>query len=211
VYGENFVENHKKTIVFDLGGVLIDWDPRYLYSQIFTDQDEMEFFLRAVCSPEWNAQMDGEKSFQDGIEELIPLHPEYADQIQAYFTRWEEMIRGVFSSTVQILSELKEAGYPLAALSNWSSETFPILNAKYEFLDWFDPLMISGHVGLVKPDPQIFNLLLCSLDRDSNDCIYIDDMKPNIKAASEIGFSFIHYTGSDQLRRELIEQGIHLS
>lgn len=203
------MENQKQTIIFDLGGVLIDWNPRYLYSQIFSDQDEMDFFLRAVCSPEWNAQMDGEKSFSDGIEELIPLHPEYADQIRAYFSRWEEMIGGVFSDTVQVLSELKAAGYPLAALSNWSSETFPIVNAKYEFLDWFEPLILSGHVGLVKPDPQIFNLLLCSVDRDPTDCIYIDDMEPNIKAASEIGLSTILYSGSEPLRQELISLGIN--
>jgi 2-haloacid dehalogenase len=201
----------KKTIIFDLGGVLIDWNPRYLYSQMFPDQDEMDFFLKAVCSLEWNAQMDGDKSFSDGISELIPLHPEYADQIQAYFSRWEEMVGGIFSDTVQILSELKDTGYPLAALSNWSSETFPIVNARYEFLDWFDPLIVSGQVGLVKPDPQIFDLLLCSVDRDPGDCIYIDDMEENCKAASEIGFSDILYTSSKQLRRELISQGIGIN
>lgn len=205
------MKNQKQTIIFDLGGVLIDWDPRYLYKQIFPDQEEMDFFLKAVCSPEWNAQMDGEKSFSDGIEELIPLHPEYANQIRAYFSRWEEMIGGVFSDTVQVLAELKDAGYPLAALSNWSSETFPIVNAKYEFLDWFEPLILSGHVGLVKPDPQIFNLLLCSVDRDPQECIYIDDMKENIQAASGVGFSTILFSSSEQLRQDLISLGINLS
>jgi len=204
------VDNQKQTIIFDLGGVLIDWNPRYLYNQIFSDEEELEFFLRAVCSPEWNAQMDGEKSFSDGIEELIPLHPEYTDQIRAYFSRWEEMIAGIFSDTVQILSELKDAEYPLAALSNWSSETFPIVNARYEFLDWFEPLILSGHVGLVKPDHQIFNLLLCSVDRDSKDCIYIDDMEVNIKAASEVGFSTILFSSSEQLRRDLKSLGVDL-
>jgi len=204
-------EYMKKTIIFDLGGVLIDWNPRYLYSQMFPDQDEMDFFLKAVCSPEWNAQMDADKSFSDGISELIPRHPEYADQIQAYFSRWEEMVGGIFSDTVQILSELKDTGFPLAALSNWSSETFPIVNARYEFLDWFDPLIVSGQVGLVKPDPQIFNLLLCSVDRDPGDCIYIDDMEENCRTASEIGFSEILYTSSNHLRRELISQGIGIN
>ena len=200
-----------KTIIFDLGGVLIDWDPRHLYSQIFPDQDEMEFFLKAVCSPKWNTQMDGDKSFSDGIEELIAIHPEYADQIQAYISRWEEMIGGIYSDSFQILSDLKEAGYQLAALSNWSSETFPIVHAQYEFLDWFEPLIVSGQVGLVKPDPQIFNLLLCSVDRDPGDCIYIDDMEHNVKAASEVGISAILYTSSKQLRRELKSQGININ
>ena len=198
----------KETIIFDLGGVLIDWDPRHLYRKIFPDQDEMEFFLGTVCSPDWNAQTDGEKSFHDATEELIPMFPHYAAQIRAYFSRWEEMIRGIFPETVKILSELQEGGYPLAALSNWSSETFPIVNAKYEFLDWFEPLIISGQVGLIKPDPQIFNLLLCALDRDSGDCLYIDDMEHNIRVADQVGFMTILYTTPEQLREELVYRGI---
>ncbi|NQS92492.1 MAG: hypothetical protein HQ574_08795 [Chloroflexi bacterium] len=108
-----------KTIVFDLGGVLMDWNPRYLYSKIFSDEDEMDFFLQTVCSPAWNASTDLEKSFHGAMDELVPLHPEYEDQIRAYFPRWEEMIQDVFPRTVKILNELKDAGYPLAALSNW--------------------------------------------------------------------------------------------
>ncbi len=198
----------KETLVFDLGGVLIDWDPRFLYHKIFPNQDEMEYFLRAVCSPEWNLQMDGEKSFNDAINELIPHHPEYADQIRAYFNRWEEMIAGIIPETVKILVELKNADYPLAALSNWSSETFPVVNAKYEFLDWFKPLIISGRVGLVKPDPDIFHLILCSIDRDPDQCIFIDDMKQNIQVADEIGFDTIHYSSPHRLRLDLVSRGI---
>jgi len=207
---ELIVENQKPTIIFDIGGVLIDWNPRYLFSQMFSDEEELDFFLRAVCSLEWNGQMDGEKSFSDGIEELIPKHPEYTDQIRAYYSRWEEMVGGIFPETVQILSDLKDEAYPLAALSNWSSETFPIVNARYEFLDWFDPLILSGHVGLVKPDPQIFNLLLCSIDRDPEDCIFIDDSEANVQAASEVGISVVHYRNSNQLRKELADRGIQL-
>jgi 2-haloacid dehalogenase len=118
------------------------------------------------------------------------------------------MIAGEIPETVKILAELKDAGYPLAALSNWSSETFPIVNAKYEFLDWFEPLIISGRVGLVKPDPEIFHLILCSIDRDPEQCIYIDDMKHNVQAAAEIGFDTIHYSSPQQLREELMLRGI---
>lgn len=198
----------KTTIVFDLGGVLIDWDPRHLYRKIFADQQEMEAFLRDVCSPAWNAQTDGETSFQDAIEELIPQFPAYASQIRAYFSRWEEMVAGIYPETVQILAELREAGYPLAALSNWSSETFPIVNARYEFLDWFSPLIISGQVGLIKPDPQIFSLLVCSLDRPAGECLYIDDLEENIQVAAQVGFQTILYSSPQQLRTELTSAGI---
>ncbi len=198
----------KKTIIFDLGGVLIDWDPRYLYRKIFSDREEMEFFLGEVCSLDWSAQMDGEKSFSDAINELIPRYPEYADQIQAYYSRWEEMIKGDIPETVSILAELRNGDYSLAALSNWSSETFPIVNARYEFLDWFDPLIISGMVGLVKPDPEIFHLILCSTGQNASDCIYVDDLAQNIQTAAEIGFDAIHYSSPQQLREELESRGI---
>lgn len=193
----------KKTIVFDLGGVLIDWDPRYLYRQIFSDQEELDFFLSEVCSPEWNALTDSDKSFQDAIEDLIPQFPEYKDQIQVYFSRWEEMVAGPISGSIEILGKLYKNKYPLAALSNWSSETFPIVHAKYEFLDWFDPLIISGQVGLIKPDPQIFNLLLCQLDQDPEECVYIDDLESNIQAASKIGFRTILYQSPEHLQAQL--------
>ena len=198
----------KQTIIFDLGGVLIDWNPRYLYRKIFPDREEMEFFLKAVCSREWHVQMDGEKSFNDAIQELIPRHPEYADQIKAYFSRWEEMIHGHIPESVDILEEVKGAGYPLAALSNWSAETFPIVNAKYEFLDWFDTQIISGQVGLVKPDPDIYHLTLCQVDRDPEECLFIDDVKENIKTAAEIGIETILYTSPRQLRMDLVARGI---
>ena len=193
----------KETIIFDLGGVLLDWDPRYLFQKIFDSEEEMEYFLQEVCTPEWNQQMDGEKSFRDAIEDLVVIHPKYSNQIRVYFSRWEEMIAGDIHETVAILNELRDAEYPLAALSNWSSETFPIVHAKYEFLDWFDPLIISGRVGLLKPDPQIFNLMLCKLEREPGECYYIDDMQHNIQVASEVGFNTIHYKSPDQLRKSL--------
>lgn len=131
----------KPTIVFDLGGVLLDWNRSYLFQKIFSDPDEMKYFLDEVCSLEWNSQMDVEKSFLDAIDELIPQFPHYENQIRAYFERWEEMVVGDIPGTVKILRELKEAGYPLAALSNWSSETFPRIKDQYDFLGWFSPLL----------------------------------------------------------------------
>ena len=125
----------KKTVVFDLGGVLIDWNPRYLYRKIFPDPEEMEYFLTEVCSYEWNVTTDGNRTYQDAMDELVPKFPHYEAQIRAYFPRWEEMIAGEIPGTVEVLRELKEAGYPLAALPNWSAETFPRIMYHYEFFD----------------------------------------------------------------------------
>ena len=193
----------KKTIVFDLGGVLVDWNRRYLYQKIFSDQDELEYFLREICSLEWNAQMDVDKSFLDATDDLVLKYPEYETQIRAYFSRWEEMIGGDIPGTVEILGELKENSYPLAALSNWSSETFPRVKDQYEFLDWFSPLVISGYIGYKKPDPEPFQILLHELGRDAGDCLFIDDMEDNIQEARRQGFEVIHFTSPEKLRQEL--------
>lgn len=196
----------KKTIVFDIGGVLIDWNPRYLYQQIFSDSAEMDYFLREVCSPEWNAQTDVDKSFLDAIDELVPRFPHYEEQIRVYFPRWEEMIKGEFSGTVKILRELKDAGYPVAALSNWSSETFPRIKGQYEFLSWFEPLVISGYIGYKKPDPEPFQILLNEMNLGAGECVFIDDMEENIQEAQRQGFEVIHFISSDQLADELVNR-----
>jgi 2-haloacid dehalogenase len=198
----------KRTIVFDIGGVLIDWNPRYLYRKIFSDSEEMEFFLREVCSPEWNAQADAGKSYHDAINELIPLYPQYEECIRLYLERWEEMVGGIYPQVVNILEDLQDAGYPLAALSNWPADTFPIVQAKYEFLDWFDPLLISGRIGYKKPDPEFFDILLCKIDRDPAECIFIDDTVDNIKIANELGISTIHFQSAQQLAAELSGMGV---
>jgi len=197
----------KKTIVFDLGGVLIDWNPRHLYERIFSDLDEMEYFLKEVCSMDWNSHMDVDKSFLDGIDELVPKFPQYEEQIRAYYQRWEEMIVGEFPGTVKILRELKEAGFPLAALSNWSSETFPRVKDQYEFLSWFNPLMISGYIGYKKPDPEPFQILLHELNLDAGDCVFIDDMEDNIQEARRQGFEAIQFSSPEQLRADLVDLG----
>lgn len=198
----------EKTIVFDLGGVLLDWNPRYLYQKIFSDPDELDYFLREVCSLEWNAQMDVDKSFRDAMDDLSLKFPEYETEIRAYFPRWVEMIKGELTGTVEILRELKKAGYPLAALSNWSSETFPRVKDDYEFLAWFTPLVISGHIGYKKPDPETYQILLHELGLEAGDCIFIDDMQKNIQEAKRQGFDVIHFSSPDQLRQELVERGL---
>jgi 2-haloacid dehalogenase len=197
----------KKTIVFDLGGVLIDWDRRYLYQKIFSDEEELNYFLNEVCTYEWNLQTDLTKTFQEAMDELVLQFPHYEKQIRAYFPRWEEMIAGAFRGTVEILRDLKVAGYPLAVLSNWSAETFPKIRHQYEFLDWFNPLLISGRIGYKKPDPKAFQILLSELDQPAEDCVFIDDSSDNIEVASELGFNAIHFVSPDLLREDLIRSG----
>ena len=201
----------KKTIIFDLGGVLVDWNPRHLYRKIFKDQEEMEFFLSQVCTPDWNAQMDRGYPFKTAIGELTDQHPEYTLQIQAFFERWEEMVVGSFPETVKILEEIKGAGYPLAGLSNWSGETLPRVAHHFEFLAWLDPLVVSGEVEMVKPDPEIFQYLLKTIQRDPEECIFIDDSEINIQTAEELGFECIHYISPIQLRSRLEELEILLN
>ena len=198
----------KRTIILDLGGVLIDWNPKHLYRKVFTDQTEMELFLSRVCSPEWNAQIDRNKPFQQAIEERVDDFPGYESQIRIFASRWEEMLAGEIPGTVEILQILKEAEYPLIALSNWSAETFPIAIERYEFLGWFDFLFISGQIGLVKPEPEIFHHLLREINRNAEECIYIDDSQENIRIAKELGFESILFFSPDQLRESLENLGI---
>ncbi len=197
-----------KTLIFDLGGVLIDWDPRHLYRKLIPDESEMDFFLTEICSPEWNAQMDRGKSFQESVDELAVVYPKYSKQVQAYYSRWEEMVIGPIQGTVKILERLREAGYPLAALSNWSTETYPKVAKRFALLSWFGTLVISGEVGLIKPDPEIYHYLLKKINREAKDCIFIDDSESNVRTAEELGFISIHFSSPEGLGGSLEELDI---
>jgi 2-haloacid dehalogenase len=193
-----------RAIVFDLGGVLVDWDPRYLYRRLFGDDAQaMERFLAEVCTSDWNRQQDAGRPFAQGVAELVARHPEHEVLIRAYDTRWEEMIAGPIVPSVEILKALKHTGHALHALSNWSSEKFALVRPKYEFFDWFDGILISGDVKLIKPDPKIFALLLQRMDRVAEECIFIDDLEVNVEAARELGFETIHFRSPAQLAGEL--------
>lgn len=190
-------------IVFDLGGVLIDWNPRYLYRQLFEDEAAMEFFLTEICSPAWNARQDAGRSFAEAVRELSERHPEQRALIEAYHHRWPEMIEGALDDTVAILAQLVHAGFEVHALTNWSAETFPIARDRFAFLDWFETILVSGEVGMMKPDRAIFDLLLERIDRPAAGTIFIDDSAANIEAAGALGFDAIRFTGADELRSEL--------
>lgn len=201
--------NPKPAIVFDLGGVLIDWNPRYLYRQLFAeDEAAMERFLAEVCTSEWNARQDAGRPFAEAAAELVARHPELAEPINAFFDRWPEMVAGEITGTVAILTELKRAGYPIYALSNWSAETFPHARSRFDFFDLFDHLVISGEIKLVKPDRAIFDHLLAATGRRADECIFIDDSRPNVEAARSLGFDAIHFHSPEQLRAQLAQRGV---
>ena len=199
------------TVVFDLGGVLIDWDPRHLYRTIFTGpqaEAEMERFLEEVCTPEWNLEQDRGRTLAEATAALVEQHPDQAKLVEAYYGRWDEMLGEPIDGTVRIARELKSRGVRLVALSNWSAETFPRVRHRLTFLDDFDAVLISGAVGLVKPDPAIFELVAKRHDVDPHSAIFIDDVPKNVAAAGEAGFDAIHFESPEQLRRELVGRGL---
>jgi 2-haloacid dehalogenase len=193
-----------KAVVFDLGGVLIDWDPRHLYRKLLADEAAVEEFLATVCTPEWNAELDRGRPFAEGVAELVERHPEHAANIAAYHERWPEMVAGDIPGTVEVLAELRAAGVPLYALSNWSAETFAITRGRFEFLEWFDGLLVSGEERVTKPDPAIFRLLLDRFGLDPAATVFVDDAEANVAAARRLGIDAIRFTGPEDLRRELV-------
>ena len=195
---------HRRVVVFDLGGVLFDWNPRHLYRKLFPGNEAaMEDFLAKVCTVEWNERQDAGRTFADAAADLAPHHPDKAHLIDAFGSRFDEMIAGPIAGTVDILAELKRAGVPRYGLSNWSAETFPPQRRRYEFLSWFDGIVVSGEEGVIKPDPRIFRILLDRYDIDPREAVFIDDNPANAQAAAALGIHGIHFRTPELLRREL--------
>ena len=198
------VPSPRRIVVFDLGGVLIDWNPRHLYRKLFNGDDAaMESFLANVCTPEWNERQDAGRSFADAVAELLPRHADQAHLIEAFGRRFGEMIPGAIEGTVDILADLKRAGVPRYALTNWSAETFPPQQKRFAFLSWFDGIVVSGEEGVIKPDPQIFRILLERYRIEPQEAVFIDDNPANAEAAATLGLHGIHFRSPDHLRREL--------
>jgi len=198
-----------KAIVFDYGNVLIEWNPQYVYQRYFpNDPEGMERFFKEVDFMGWNAQQDKGRTFAEGVAELSKEFPHHSHLIQAYHDNWKDSIGESYTGTVEILKQLKLAGYPLYGLSNWSAETFPYARAKYDFFGLFDDMVISGAVGFVKPEPEIFHLMLEKIGRPAHECLFIDDSLSNIEQANKIGFETIHFESAGQLEAELNHMGI---
>ena len=198
-----------KAIIFDYGNVLLEWDPRLVYQRYFPDDPEgMERFFNEVNFAEWNLQQDKGRPFQEGVAILSQQFPHYSDLIHAYHDLWIHSVGGPIAGTVDILQRLKRAGYPLYGLSNWSAETFPHAREQHDFFDLFDDMVISGEVGHVKPDPEIFQILLDKIGKPANECLFIDDAMANIQQAQKLGFSTILFQSPEQLESSLHDLSI---
>ena len=202
-------EATRDIVVFDLGGVLIDWDPRHLYRKLFAgDEAAMEHFLATVCSHEWNRNQDAGRTFAEGARLLKTEHPDKAGLIDAYCARFDEMMPGPIAGSVEILAELKALGTPLYGLTNFSAETYRPTLERFEFLRWFRGVLVSGEEGIIKPDPRIFELLLERFAIDPKRAVYIDDVAVNVDAACPFGIHAIHFSTPSTLRAELTELGL---
>jgi len=202
-------EAQRSIVVFDLGGVLIDWDPRHLYRKLFSGDDAaMEHFLATVCTHEWHRHHDAGRPMAETTRLLIEQHPDKAELIDAFRLRAGEMIGGAIGGTVEILGELHRAEVPLYALSNWPAETFPLARERFDFLDRFAGILISGDVAVIKPDPHIFALLAERFAIDPQHAVFIDDVEANTAAADRLGFHAIRFTGAAALRQELAALGL---
>lgn len=196
------------TVVFDLGNVLIAWDPRRLYRQLIDDEVHMDWFLREVCNSAWNEQQDAGRPWSEATALLRDRYPEHADLIDAYHLRWEETLVGPIEGTVALLAELKARGVRLLALTNWSQETFPIARQRYPFLQWFEGIVVSGEERLIKPDPRIYQCLLERYAVDPARALYIDDSQRNVAAAEALGMHGWWFSEPDGLRTRLTELGL---
>ena len=192
------------TIIFDLGNVLIDWNPKYVFDKMFDDEEKKKYFFENVCTMEWNEMQDAGRPIKEATEELLEKHPEWSDYIKAYYGRWREMLGGAIHETVEIFRELKQSGrYKLFALTNWSAELFPYALATYEFLHWFDGRVVSGEEKMRKPYAEFYQVLLNRFNVKPDEALFIDDNFRNIQAAEKIGITSIHFTSPQQLKEEL--------
>ncbi|HTB25256.1 MAG TPA: HAD family phosphatase [Puia sp.] len=199
--------NNINTIIFDFGGVLIDWNPRYMYRDEFEESSEMEHFLNEVCTDDWNLQQDKGRPLAEGTRILQDKFPEHIEKIQLFYDQWEKMIKGNIPQNVSLLRKLKER-YKLYGLTNWSAETFPIVFKRFPFFKIFDGIVISGEEKLIKPDKKIFELILERYQLEAKNSLFIDDNINNIQAAKEIGFATIHVQEKTDLKTELHALGL---
>ncbi|MGN7822463.1 HAD family hydrolase [Chitinophaga sp. 22536] len=202
-------KNVYNTIIFDLGSVLIDWNPRYLYRKIFATEAEMDSFLQNICTSDWNEEQDAGRSLQEATEMLVASHPAHEAQIRAYYGRWKEMLNGEIPGSVQLLRQLKDSGkYKLYALTNWSNETFPLALVEFPFLQWFDGIVVSGREKQRKPSPSFYQLLLNRYQVDADHALFIDDNLRNVKAAEAQGIDSVHFVHPEQLKDALVSKNI---
>lgn len=190
-------------IIFDFGNVFVKWDPYGVYKRFFPTPQAVDSFLEEIHFTEWNARQDAGRPFAEGVAELSKQFPQHAELIQAYHTYWEESITEILFETIEIAHKLKSAGWHLYLLSNFSTETFPLMQKFYNFTQLFDDMIISGEHKIIKPDPAIYQLTLNRINREARECVFIDDSLSNIEAAQKLGFRTIQFQSPEQLDKEL--------
>jgi 2-haloacid dehalogenase len=196
------------TVVFDIGNVLIAWDPRHLYRKLFAEEAAMEAFLAEVCTDAWNAEQDRGRSWAEALAERIALFPGHAPLIRAYSERWHEMVPGEVPGTVAILEALRAGGVPLYAITNFSTEKFAEAQARFAFLRGFRDVVVSGHERLLKPDPAIYRTLLDRNGLEAGRCLFIDDTERNVLAARALGMRGHHFRDAAGLAGEIARLGL---
>lgn len=197
-----------KAVIFDFGGVLIDWNPYYLYRKVLPNDTEIAGFLTETGLLDWNYTFDQGYPFNRGITELSRRFPQYAELIRMFDERWSETLGSTFDATIDLVKGLKQKGLPVYGLTNWSAEKFKQVRSQYEFMNLFDDIVVSGEVKIAKPDPRIYTLLLERNGLKAGDCLYIDDSKENVRGARQVGLQAIEYQSSAQVRQILASQGL---
>ena len=197
------------TVVFDLGGVLADWDPRYLYRELFDgDEAAMDDFLATVCTPDWNHGMDAGRSRAEAVAELVAEHPEHEQLIRAWVDRWQDMLGEEIAGTADIVRELHASGVRLLGLTNWSGETFPVARTMFASFGYLEAIVVSGEHGIAKPDRAIYELLVELHGVDPRRAVYVDDRASNVEAAAGLGFTGVEFTDPESLRSDLSRLGL---
>ena len=190
-------------VVFDIGNVLLDWDPRHLYRKVFDDHARMEQFLAEVCTPAWNIEQDRGRLFRDAVAELVAKHPHLDAEIRAFDERWVETVSGPIQDSVDLLAELQVKGVPTYAITNFSAEKFADAQRTWPFLGSFIDVIVSGEHRVLKPDPAIYRLLLDGNGLAAEACVFIDDSQKNVVGAQAVGMHALHFTGAERLRQDL--------
>lgn len=198
-----------ETIVFDLGGVLIDWNPMYVFQTAIPEPDRRKYFFEKICTHDWNIQQDAGTRLAAATENLVAQHPDWASEIQQYYGRWEEMLGGPIYETVELLRNLKNGGkYRLLALTNWSDETFPVALERYDFLQWFEGIVVSGTEKVIKPQPEIYQILIDRYQVEPSRAVFIDDNAANVAGAEAVGLQGIRFLSPHELKNSFQKLGI---
>lgn len=197
------------TIIFDLGGVLIDWNPNYVFDKVFTDESRKQYFFENICTPEWNEEQDAGRSLEEATEMLVARHGEWEQEIRAYYGKWKDMLGGPIQGTVNILEKIRDAQqHRLYALTNWSAETFPVALELYDFLQWFEGIVVSGTEKTRKPFEEFYRILFNRYQVKPENAVFIDDNLRNVEAARSLGLIGIHFSSPSRLEEELREMNV---